>query len=199
MGVSDTELFRQVFSEPPKPPPIPPPPIDRETRRPDPDSSDSSERVHFFCRKCGERLSAKAVMGGCEPVCSECGYRMRIPEKVGIAQDCRAVSVSQLSVGDLVPFALTGELMGATAAFVATIVSAHYLPISGRFVETFMAKPWSPVRWSLVPIHAFAFVPIGMLLNAAILAAARDPTGNRSVQRRAPHPPRRHAGSNPFR
>ena len=82
--------------------------------------------------------------------------------------------------------------MGATAAFVATIVSAHYLSISGRFVETFMAKPWSPVRWSLVPIHAFAFVPIGMLLNAAILAAARDPTGNRSVQRRAP------CGQQPF-
>ena len=56
-----------------------------------------------------------------------------------------------------------GIVAGNVGLFVA-----HYAPIFGSILERGLAQPFSPARWSIVPVHAFVFFWIGVAFSVLV-------------------------------
>ena len=60
------------------------------------------------------------------------------------------------------------SLLGTGVLAALGIFLSQFAPVFGGFLENNLARPFSPARLRLIPIHLFAFGLVGGLIGAAI-------------------------------
>jgi p-aminobenzoyl-glutamate transporter AbgT len=67
------------------------------------------------------------------------------------------------------PAVVTGSLFGAFAGVIVLgflgLILSQYWPVFGGFLDMNLARPWSPARKNLIPIHLLVFCVTGIVLG----------------------------------
>lgn len=87
-------------------------------------------------------------------------FEVPVPMKRSKPKESRSAAV-------MVSAITFGLIAGVSLAFVGVLLS-QYWPVFGGLLDKALAKPWSPARVSLIPIHVFAFSLSGVALGAAL-------------------------------
>jgi hypothetical protein len=74
--------------------------------------------------------------------------------------------------GRVIRFGMIGALIGCLGLAFFGLLLSQYWPVFGGILERGPAKPWSPARVSLIPIHLLVFGVLGMILGGVLGAVA---------------------------
>lgn len=135
--------------------------------------------LRFTCPHCGHALSAPPECAGRASKCRACGQAFVVPVPVAklVEEHITATPpvpepTSPPATQDnpppkgLSPSVLRRARRGAGVGAVVGVLLSQYWPVFGDFATLNIAKPWSPARESLIPIHFLVFAALGGMLAA---------------------------------